>query len=141
MAGRAARRAGTTSIPTTTGPERDRLGKLCPRPKRDHDLLMRAQRQLARVARGGTCCLRIVRGSKGILCPREGDEEGITLRVDLDATVACERRAQHATMLGERIGICITQLLQESHGPLDVRKEKGYGTCRQLRHPRLHLRA
>src|SRR5438034_5797484 len=38
-------------------------------------------------------------------CAREGDEEGIALRVDLDAAVTGERRSQSCAMLGQELGV------------------------------------
>jgi hypothetical protein len=50
------------------------------------------------------CCERI-------LCSREGDEEGITLRIDLGATVAAKRLAQKAPVFGERLRITVAELV------------------------------
>jgi hypothetical protein len=45
---------------------------------------------------------------------REGDEEGVAPRVHLDAFVCGEGCAQHAAVLGQRLGVAVcTQLVQE----------------------------
>jgi hypothetical protein len=59
---------------------------------------------------------------------REGDEEGVTLRVDLHAAVARECIAKQAPVLGERVRVILgAELVQEAGRALDVRKEKGDG--------------
>jgi hypothetical protein len=49
--------------------------------------------------------LRIDGGGDGILRPPEGDEERITLRVDLASAVSGECRAEDALVLGERVTV------------------------------------
>lgn len=46
----------------------------------------------------------------------EGDEGGFTLRVDLDAAVGAEGRAQDAAVLRERVGIPLGAELVQSAG-------------------------
>ena len=59
---------------------------------------------------------------------REGDEEGVSLRVDLDPAVRCERLAQNAAMLGERLRVVLrAQLVQQPRRALDVGEEEGDG--------------
>jgi hypothetical protein len=57
---------------------------------------------------------------------REGDEEGVALRVDLDAAVAGEGLAQRAPVLRERLRIALcSQLVQELGRALHVGEEEG----------------
>ncbi len=59
--------------------------------------------------------------------PGEGDEEGVALRVHLDAPVGDEGPAQDAPMFREGIGITVAQLLQQPRRSLDVGEEEGHG--------------
>jgi hypothetical protein len=61
-----------------------------PHAHRDHKLLLRLAGSGERSGRG-----------------REGDEEGITLRVDLDPPVAGEGVAQEPAVIGERMRITV----------------------------------
>jgi hypothetical protein len=65
---------------------------------------------------------------------REGDEEGISLRVDLDAAVASEGLAQHAPVLGEGVRVRLAELRQQPRRALDVREEEGDCAGRQVTH-------
>jgi hypothetical protein len=65
---------------------------------------------------------------------REGDEERVSLRVDLDATVPAEALTQRLSMLAKHIRVCITELAQQPRRPLDVREEEGDGPGGQLGH-------
>jgi len=57
---------------------------------------------------------------------REGHEERVALRVDLDATIVGKRLPKDATMLGERLRVMLAaELPQEPSRALDVRKEEG----------------
>ena len=79
--------------------------------------------------------LRLARGAERAGGGREGDEERVALRVDLDAAVPLERVAQDTPMLGERSRVVIrAELVQEARRPLDVREEKGDGAGRQVGH-------
>ncbi len=60
----------------------------------------------------------------------ERDEEGVTLRVDLDARVAREGIPQRAPMIGEELDVSRPVLAQESRRALDVREEEGDGAAR-----------
>jgi hypothetical protein len=64
---------------------------------------------------------------------REGVEERVALRVDLDATVAIEGLAQQAAMLGQglRVGLG-AELVQQPRRPLDVGEHEGNGPGRQV---------
>src|SRR2546423_11617964 len=64
---------------------------------------------------------------------RKGDEERVTLRVDLDAGVVLERLPQDAPMLGQRVRIALlAELVQQPRRPLDIRKEERNRPARQL---------
>ena len=65
---------------------------------------------------------------------RKRDEEGIPLRVDLDARVLRERIPQDPPVLGEEVGICRAVLLEEPRRALDVGEEEGDGATRELAH-------
>jgi hypothetical protein len=43
---------------------------------------------------------------------REGDEEGVALRVDLDAAMACKRLTEHVPVLGQHVRVPIPQFLE-----------------------------
>ena len=74
------------------------------------------------------------RGRKRFRRRREGDEERITLGVDLDAAVTLEGVAQHAPMLGEQVRVTVAVLLQKPRRALDVREEERDRAVRQRRH-------
>ena len=57
--------------------------------------------------------LRLARGLDRSGCCRERDEEGVALRVDLDAAVPVECLAQHVAMLGETARVVLgTEVVQ-----------------------------
>jgi hypothetical protein len=74
------------------------------------------------------------RGGNRVGRPRESDEEGVTLGVDLVTVVRVERRTKHALMLGEYVGVATAQPRQQSRRTLDVGEQKGDGPARKLRH-------
>src|SRR2546423_13074309 len=78
-----------------------------------------------------------LRGGEGVLRARERDEEGVSLRVDLDAAVTLEGLPQHAAVLGEDVRVSIAQLLQQAWRALDVGEEEGDGAARELAHARM----
>ena len=64
---------------------------------------------------------------------REGDEERVALRVDLDAAVRGEGVAQHAPVLGERLRVRLgPERVQQPRRALDVREEERDGAGREL---------
>ena len=64
---------------------------------------------------------------------REGNEESVALRVDLDAPIGRERLTQDATMLGKRPGVVLgTEFMQQLRRALDVREEKRHRPGREL---------
>ena len=79
--------------------------------------------------------LRVSRRFERARRGREGDEESIALRVDLDAAVPLESLAQDAPVLSKFIGVALCpELGQQSGRTLDVREEKGDGAGRKLAH-------
>src|SRR5688572_2934863 len=59
---------------------------------------------------------------------RERDEEGIALRVHLDAAVTSERIPKYTPVLGERGGVPLgTELVQELRRTLDIGEEERHG--------------
>ena len=69
-------------------------------------------------------------GEQGVACAREGDEERVSLRVDLVAAVSSEGRPQQTLMLAEHLSVAVPQLLDEPRRPLDVREEEGHRAAR-----------
>ena len=58
----------------------------------------------------------------------KGEEERVALRVHLDAALGSARLADHAAMLGERLGVRLcAQLVEQLRRALDVREEEGDG--------------
>ena len=69
------------------------------------------------------------RGGRG----REGEEEGVALRVDLDPALGGARVADHAAVLGERLRVGLgAELVQELRRALDVGEEEGDGAGRKV---------
>jgi hypothetical protein len=62
---------------------------------------------------------------KCIRGPREGDEERVSLRVDLDATVPAKTFTQRLSMVAKHIRVRIAELVQQPSRSLDVREEEG----------------
>jgi hypothetical protein len=58
---------------------------------------------------GGERPLRAHRGGNCVARPREGDEERVTLGVNLATVVLVERRPQQALMLGKDLGVAAAQ--------------------------------
>ena len=79
--------------------------------------------------------LRVLRGGDRGRSVGEGDEERVALCVDLDATVADERVAKHATVLGQHLGVALgSELVQQLGRALDVGEEERDGARRELAH-------
>src|SRR6188474_1890058 len=60
----------------------------------------------------------------GVACTWEHVEKGVTLGVDLLATVFRECLAQYSTVFLQRRAVVVPELLEEPGGPLDVGEEK-----------------
>ena len=65
---------------------------------------------------------------------REGDEEGVALRVDLDAVRLLEGRAERSAMRAEQIGVGGSVLTQQPRRAGDIGEEKGDGPGRKSGH-------
>jgi hypothetical protein len=85
--------------------------------------------------------LRADRGGDRVARPSEGDEERVTLGVDLAAVVLGERRAQEALMLGKDLGVAAAQVRQQPRRTLDVAKQERDGATRKLRHTRSYAQS
>ncbi len=68
--------------------------------------------------------LRIARGGGGVGRSRKGDEEGITLGVDLDAVVSPEGLADRTPVLVQETRVGGAVLLKQARRPLDVGEEE-----------------
>ncbi len=65
---------------------------------------------------------------------REGDEEGVALSVYLDALVVREGFPKEPPVLGERLCVGITEVVEQLGRPLNVREEEGDGPGWELGH-------
>ena len=64
---------------------------------------------------------------------REGEEEGVALRVDLDAALGGAGLPDHAPVLGERLRVPLgAELVQQPRRALDVGEEEGDGAGREV---------
>ena len=66
------------------------------------------------------------------LRPPKGDEERISLCVDLVPELRCKRVAQDPLMLLQRLAVALAQLLQQPSRALDVGEQEGDGADREL---------
>ena len=74
-----------------------------------------------------------VRCSRGSRSGWERNEEGVPLRVYLDAARGSARLAYDPAMLGESVRVCLcAELTQEARRSLNVGEEKGDGAGRQI---------
>ena len=72
-------------------------------------------------------------GRQRTRCRREGEEERIPLRVDLDAALRATCLANDAPVLGESIGVRLrAELVQQLRRSLDVGEEEGDGAGREI---------
>ncbi len=83
---------------------------------------------------GGECVREGLRCRERSGGGREGGEEGVSLRVDLDPALRGERFTRIAPVLGERRGVSLrAELVQELSRALDVREEEGDGAAGKVR--------
>ena len=76
-----------------------------------------------------------VRGSgDGVRRAGEGDEERVTLRVDLDALVVGKGGAESPPMLVQRLPVVVTELVQQPRRALDVREQQRHDAGREIAH-------
>jgi hypothetical protein len=69
-----------------------------------------------------------------VLCAGEGDEERVTLRVDLVAARFLEGGAEQALMIGQDVSVLVAKRFQQARRALDVREEEGDGPSWELTH-------
>ena len=92
-----------------------------------------------RVAGEGS--LPLARRPERVARPREGDEEGVALRVDLVPAVRRERLAEEPPVILEHRGVPLgAEVPQQPRRALDVREQEGDGPARPLGHPRMMAR-
>ena len=84
----------------------------------------------------GKCALAVGGGGNGVRRAGEGDEEGITLRVDLDAVVLGKRRAESPPVLVQRLPVAVAELLQQPRRTLHIREQQRHHTGRERAHHR-----
>jgi len=72
-------------------------------------------------------------GVEGARGGREGEEEGVSLRVHLDTAVSNTRLPDHRAVIGERIrvGPC-AEFVQQRRRAFDVGEDKGDGAGRKV---------
>jgi len=78
--------------------------------------------------------LSIGAGEDGLPCPFEGDEERVSLVVDLGPAVGSERLAEDAVAVGERDGVPLSQLFEQRRRALDVGEQEGRSGSAVLAH-------
>jgi hypothetical protein len=72
--------------------------------------------------------MRLFGRRKRFLRRHERDEERISLRVNLDASVSHERITQSPAVLSERLAVPFgAELLKQARRAFDVREQKGNG--------------
>ena len=81
----------------------------------------------------GKSLLRDDRGSQSRVGAREGEEERVSLVVDLSAFAFLCGCSQDAPLLGENRAVALPQLLEQPRRALDVREQEGDGAAVQLR--------
>ena len=84
----------------------------------------------------GKCALGVRGGGDGARRAGEGDEERITLRVDLDALVVGKRRAELPPMLVQRLPVVVAELMQQPRRALHIGEQQGHDTARETAHHR-----
>ena len=78
--------------------------------------------------------LRLDRGRDRVARAREGEEERVALRVDLDAAAVAERLAHEPPVVGEHVAVPVAEPLHQRGGALDVAEDEGDGAGRERRH-------
>ena len=85
---------------------------------------------------------QLTRGAQRFIGGRERDEERIALRVDFDAAMRSAGPSDDLPVLGKRIGIGIrSEFPEQARGALDVAREKGDCSARQVRSHRPSMAA
>ena len=79
--------------------------------------------------------LGVDRGRDCVARPREREEEGVALRVDLRAAARAEGLAHEPPVVGRDVSVrLVAELLQEARRALDVREDERDGAAGQLGH-------
>ena len=78
--------------------------------------------------------LRLDGRRDGVARPWEREEEGVTLRVDLDATAFAEARAHQSPMRVQDIAVAVAERLQQGGRALDVAEDERDSSTGQSRH-------
>ena len=84
----------------------------------------------------GKCALAVRSSGDRVRRAGEGDEERITLRVDLDALVLGKRRAESPPMLVQRLPVVVAELMQQPRRALHIREQQRHHTGRETAHHR-----
>jgi hypothetical protein len=66
--------------------------------------------------------------------PRERDEEGVALRVDLVALELLERRSEQASVRRQDVAVALAELPQQPRRPLDIGEEERDRSGRAVSH-------
>ena len=77
--------------------------------------------------------LRVDRRRDRVAGPREREEEGVALRVDLRAAARAERLAHETAVVGRDAPVgLVAELLQQPRRALDVGEDEGDGAAGEL---------
>ncbi|HEY2937173.1 MAG TPA: hypothetical protein VGJ25_11280 [Gaiellaceae bacterium] len=105
------------------------------------DVALRSEGRLSRVQADANANraaaeqpLRLDGGGRSIPGTCERDEEGVALRVDLDAAVRRERVPEQVAMPRKRVGVGVAELAEKSRRALDVGEQQGDGAGGQRGH-------
>ena len=90
--------------------------------------------------RGRMCALCFDRSRNGISRAREGEEECVSLGIDLDAVVATERATNDSSVRGQDFGIPVAEPLEQLRRVLDVGEDERHRSGRQRGHAAIVLR-
>ncbi len=81
------------------------------------------------------CPLRVDRRGDCVARPREREEEGVALRIDLGAAVRAERLPHEPAVIGRDAPVgLVAEFLQQTRRPLDVGEDERDRTAGQLGH-------
>ena len=82
----------------------------------------------------GQRALAVGSGGDGVRGAGEGDEERVTLCIDLDARMVGERGAESAPMLLQRLPVIVAEPVQQPRRALHVREQQRHDTRRKIAH-------
>ena len=78
--------------------------------------------------------LDLKRAQHGLLCPGEGNEEGVSLRINLMTAMAGDRGADQAAVLGQDLRVAPSQRLDQPRRTLDIGEQEGDYPIGKLAH-------